>query len=36
MEYNMPYISDLIDFVDEQEASIMLMYQLVASEEEKR
>ena len=30
MEYNMPYVSELIDFVDEQEASIMLMYQLVA------
>lgn len=30
MEYNMPYVSDLIDFVDEREASIMLMYQLVA------
>lgn len=30
MEYNIPYLSQLIDFVDEHEASIMLMYQLVA------
>jgi radical SAM protein with 4Fe4S-binding SPASM domain len=30
MEYNMENLSDLIDFVDQHEASIMLMYQLVA------
>lgn len=30
MEYNMSNLADLIDFVDEQDASIMLMYQLVA------
>ncbi|HOW57520.1 MAG TPA: radical SAM protein [Smithellaceae bacterium] len=30
MEYNMPYLPDLIDFADEQGAAIMLMYQLVA------
>ncbi len=30
MEYNMENLSDLIDFVDEHNASIMLMYQLVA------
>jgi radical SAM protein with 4Fe4S-binding SPASM domain len=30
MEYNMSCLPDLIDFVDEEEAAIMLMYQLVA------
>ncbi|MDD5167184.1 MAG: radical SAM protein [Syntrophales bacterium] len=30
MEYNMPYLSDLIDFVDKEDTGIMLMYQLVA------
>lgn len=30
MEYNMENLSDLIDFVDQHDASIMLMYQLVA------
>jgi len=30
MEYNMPYLPDLIDFADKQGAAIMLMYQLVA------
>jgi radical SAM protein with 4Fe4S-binding SPASM domain len=30
MEYNMGNLSELIDFVDRQDASIMLMYQLVA------
>ena len=30
MEYNMSSLPDLIDFVDEMDASIMLMYQLVA------
>jgi radical SAM protein with 4Fe4S-binding SPASM domain len=30
MEYNMPALDALIDFVDRQGASIMLMYQLVA------
>jgi radical SAM protein with 4Fe4S-binding SPASM domain len=30
MEYNMSALSSLIDFVDTQDASIMLMYQLVA------
>jgi radical SAM protein with 4Fe4S-binding SPASM domain len=30
MEYNMSNLADLIDFVDQQDASIMLMYQLVA------
>jgi radical SAM protein with 4Fe4S-binding SPASM domain len=30
MEPNLPYLSDLIDFVDGKDASIMLMYQLVA------
>jgi radical SAM protein with 4Fe4S-binding SPASM domain len=30
MEYNMENLSELIDFVDRQDASIMLMYQLVA------
>jgi AdoMet-dependent heme synthase len=30
MEYNMENLSDLIDFVDKHNASIMLMYQLVA------
>lgn len=30
MEYNMPHLSELIDFVDNSSAGIMLMYQLVA------
>jgi MoaA/NifB/PqqE/SkfB family radical SAM enzyme len=30
MEYNMPYLPDLIDFADQSGAGIMLMYQLVA------
>ena len=30
MEYNMETLSELIDFVDDRDASIMLMYQLVA------
>jgi len=30
MEYNIPCLPELIDFVNEQDASIMLMYQLVA------
>lgn len=30
MEYNIPVLPELIDFVNEKEASIMLMYQLVA------
>ena len=30
MEINMPYLPELIDFADKQDASIMLMYQLVA------
>jgi len=30
MEYNMPLLSDLMDFVNRQDAGIMLMYQLVA------
>ena len=30
MEYNVPYLNDLIDFVEDQNAGIMLMYQLVA------
>ncbi|NPU86394.1 MAG: radical SAM protein [Syntrophaceae bacterium] len=30
MEYNIPHLEPLIDFVDAQKASIMLMYQLVA------
>lgn len=30
MEYNMDHLSGLIDFVDQQDAGIMLMYQLVA------
>lgn len=30
MEYNMDHLGELIDFADEQDASIMLMYQLVA------
>jgi radical SAM protein with 4Fe4S-binding SPASM domain len=30
MEYNMPYLSDLMDFVERQDVGIMLMYQLVA------
>lgn len=30
MEYNIPYLNDLIDFVEDQGAGIMLMYQLVA------
>lgn len=30
MEINMPYLPELIDFVDGQDAAIMLMYQLVA------
>jgi radical SAM protein with 4Fe4S-binding SPASM domain len=30
MEYNMRHLSELIDFVDNQDVSILLMYQLVA------
>ncbi len=30
MEYNLPYLSGLIDFVNREKAGIMLMYQLVA------
>jgi radical SAM protein with 4Fe4S-binding SPASM domain len=30
MEYNMPYLSDLMDYVDQADVGIMLMYQLVA------
>ena len=30
MEYNLPHLSDLIDFVNREKAGIMLMYQLVA------
>ncbi|MCX5835194.1 MAG: radical SAM protein [Deltaproteobacteria bacterium] len=30
MEYNVPLLSELVDFVGEAEAGIMLMYQLVA------
>ena len=30
MEYNMPCLSELMDFVDRQDVGIMLMYQLVA------
>ena len=30
MEYNMPYLADLMDFVERQDVGIMLMYQLVA------
>ena len=30
MEYNMPHLEGLIDFVESQDAGIMLMYQLVA------
>jgi AdoMet-dependent heme synthase len=30
MEYNMPYLSELIDFADNSGAGIMLMYQLIA------
>ncbi len=30
MEYNMPHLSELIDFADDSGAGIMLMYQLVA------
>jgi len=30
MEYNMPHLSDLIDFADKTGSGIMLMYQLVA------
>ncbi len=30
MEYNIPHLGELIDFVDQQDTSIMLMYQLVA------
>jgi len=30
MEYNMEHLSEIIDFADQQDASIMLMYQLVA------
>jgi len=30
MEYNMPFLSDLMDYVDRKDAGIMLMYQLVA------
>jgi len=30
MEYNLPHLGDLIDFVEGQKAGIMLMYQLVA------
>lgn len=30
MEYNMPFLSDLMDFVNGEDAGIMLMYQLVA------
>ena len=30
MEYNLPHLSELIDFVNREKAGIMLMYQLVA------